>query len=90
MTDGKELERLRKRLRAKLDGAAGDVAVPAQDLRTVLEEIGRLQQSSDRLRRQNRRLRIKLQKAGIPEDAEDGGDAGPADGDPADGGAGSR
>ncbi|MBM4059730.1 MAG: hypothetical protein FJ265_01340 [Planctomycetes bacterium] len=83
MTDGKELERLRKRLRRLVGDATGDVAVPAADLRTVLDELGRLQQGNDRLRRQNRRVRLRLSRAGL---AEDEG-ASPADGPPADGSA---
>lgn len=74
MANGKELEVLRKKLRHKLDGASGDVPVPAADLRTVLDELGRLQQSNDRLRRQNRRARLKLQRAGIADDAADAAD----------------
>jgi hypothetical protein len=75
MANGKELEVLRKKLRHKLDAASGDVAVPAVDLRVVLDELGRLQQSNDRLRRQNRRVRLKLQRAGLADDAADVGDA---------------
>jgi len=71
MVNGKQLEVLRRKLRHKLDGAAADVPVPAADLRTVLDELGRLQQSNDRLRRQNRRARIKLQRAGIADDPTD-------------------
>jgi hypothetical protein len=80
MTD-KRLDALRKTLRAKLrdgDGVGdgergGDVAVPAADLRTLLDEVGRLQQSNDRLRRQNRRVRLRLQRAGLDDaDAVDG------------------
>lgn len=82
MANGKELEVLRKKLRHKLEGGAGDVPVPAADLRTMLDELGRLQQSNDRLRRQNRRVRLKLQRAGIADDAAEGGDAA----DDADGG----
>jgi hypothetical protein len=74
----KRLEALRKALRVRLrDGDHGqDVAVPAGDLRTLLDEVGRLQQSNDRLRRQNRRVRLKLQRAGLADDAdhEAGGD----------------
>lgn len=78
MANGKDLEGLRKTLRARLQGAA-QIAVDAADLRRVLDELGRLQQSNDRLRRQNRRVRLKLQRAGLAEDAEDAQDA--AEGD---------
>lgn len=73
------LETVRRTLRAKLRDAAGAVAVEAADLRFVLDELGRLQQGNDRLRRQNRRMRLRLQRAGLAEggdgDAGDGGDA---------------
>lgn len=75
MANGKELEVLRRKLRHKLDAATADVAVPAADLRTVLDELGRLQQSNDRLRRQNRRARLKLQRAGLADDAVDPAEA---------------
>ena len=79
MTTGKELEGVRKALRAKVrDG--GDVAVAAAELRLLLDELGRLQQSNDRLRRQNRRARLKLQRAGLGDDAADAADAVDADG----------
>lgn len=75
MATDKELEALKKSLRHKLRDAGGDVAVAATDLRTVLDELGRLQQSNDRLRRQNRRVRLKLQRAGLADDgpADEGG-----------------
>lgn len=78
MTSDKQLESLRKTLRKKLLDASADVSIAAADLRTVLDELGRLQQSNDRLRRQNRRVRLRLQRAGIDEaeiadgDSEDG------------------
>ncbi|MFN6145236.1 MAG: hypothetical protein ACK5AL_02630 [Planctomycetota bacterium] len=85
MPTDKELERLRKSLRHKLEGATAEVAVAADDLRTVLGELGRLHQGNERLRRQNRRMRLKLQRAGLADDepVADGGDGGdaPADGD---------
>lgn len=76
MSQGKELEVLRRTLRAKLADAE-NVTVAAVDLRRVLDELGRLQQSNDRLRRQNRRVRLKLQRAGL--DADEAGDDAPAD-----------
>jgi HAMP domain-containing protein len=65
MTNDKQLDGLRKRLRAVARDAQGEVSVDAVDLRTVLDELGRLQQSNDRLRRQNRRVRLRLQRAGL-------------------------
>lgn len=85
MTSNKELEALRKRLRHQLRDGAAEVAIATGDLRTVLDELGRLQQSNDRLRRQNRRVRLKLQRAGLADDdvATDGegGGEGAADGE---------
>ncbi|HEX6810485.1 MAG TPA: hypothetical protein VF384_02575 [Planctomycetota bacterium] len=66
----KEVERVRKALRARL-GSGADVVVAAAELRLLLDETGRLVQSNDRLRRQNRRMRLKLQRAGIAADAAD-------------------
>jgi hypothetical protein len=63
----KEVERVRKALRAKL-GSGADVVVGQAELRLLLDEVGRLMQSNDRLRRQNRRVRLKLQRAGFDED----------------------
>ena len=71
MTGNKALEALRRRLRHQLKDGVAEVAITAVDLRTVLEELGRLAQSNDRLRRQNRRVRLKLQRAGL-DDAVDG------------------
>ena len=79
MSDGKQLEKLKKALRARLHGGAAQVAVEAGELRTVLDELGRLLQSNDRLRRQNRRLRLRLQSAGVAELPDE--DAGPGEGD---------
>lgn len=80
MASDKDLETLRKSLRAKVR-ADGDATISTADLRLLLDELGRLQQSNDRLRRQNRRVRLKLQRAGLVEEgAEDAtdGEAGPA------------
>jgi hypothetical protein len=49
----------RKNLRRLIKDGAGDLNVSAEDLRWLLDETSRLQQSNDRLRRQNRRMRIK-------------------------------
>ena len=78
MVSAKDVERVRKALRAKL-GSGADVVVAEAELRLLLDEVGRLVQSNDRLRRQNRRVRLKLQRAGI---AEDAADAQEGDGDP--------
>jgi hypothetical protein len=87
MTSDKQLEVLRKRLRHLVREATGDVLVASADLRTLLDELGRLQQGNDRLRRQNRRVRLKLQRAGIAEDdGEAASDADPAEGGGGDGG----
>lgn len=77
MTGHKDLEAVRKALRHQLRDGTAEIAVPAAELRLLLDEVGRLQQSNDRLRRQNRRVRLKLQRAGLADDevAADG-DAG--------------
>lgn len=79
MATDSDIDRLRRTLRARLkDG--GEVALAAADLRLLLDELGRLQQSNDRLRRQNRRVRQKLLRAGLAEEGDAGvGDTG---GDP--------
>ena len=69
MATAKDVERVRKALRAKL-GSGAEVVVATAELRLLLDETGRLLQSNDRLRRQNRRVRLKLQRAGIAEDAD--------------------
>lgn len=50
----------RKNLRRLLKDGAEVLNVSAEDLRWLLDETSRLQQSNDRLRRQNRRMRIKV------------------------------
>ena len=50
----------RKNLRRLLKDGAELLNVSAEDLRWLLDETSRLQQSNDRLRRQNRRMRIKV------------------------------
>jgi hypothetical protein len=55
-----------RRLLARLRrGAAGDEhgTWTAADARLLADELGRLLQSNERLRRQNRRLRLRLQRA---------------------------
>ena len=49
----------RKNLRRALKEEASVVSVAAEDLRWLLDEASRLRQSNDRLRRQNRRLRLR-------------------------------
>lgn len=64
----------------KQHGDTESTALTAPQLRLLLDELARLGQSSDRLRRQNRRLRLRLQRAGgevEPEPADDGGDGVP-------------
>jgi len=50
----------RKNLRRLLKDGAEVLNVSSDDLRWLLDEASRLQQSNDRLRRQNRRMRIKV------------------------------
>ncbi|MBL8750389.1 MAG: hypothetical protein JNK78_14600 [Planctomycetes bacterium] len=72
MANDDDLERLRKAIRTKVREGA-DLVLPAADARLLLDELGRLQQSNDRLRRQNRRVRLRLQRAGLEaDDATDG------------------
>ncbi|MCA8964276.1 MAG: hypothetical protein H6838_19190 [Planctomycetes bacterium] len=70
MTQSKDSEARRKALRGLAKAAAGPVALPAADLLWLLDECGRLQQGNDRLRRQNRRLRLRAQRAGVELDGE--------------------
>ena len=49
----------RKNLRRQLKDGVEEVTVAASNLRWVLDELSRVQQSNDRLRRQNRRLRLR-------------------------------
>jgi len=68
MSSDQPMEVLRKALRAHLREGAATIAIAAADLRVLLDEVGRLQQSNDRLRRQNRRVRLRLQRAGLADD----------------------
>ncbi len=61
-------ERRRKRLRHLLAGERARVAVDAADLRWLLDEVSRLQQGNDRLRRQNRKLRLRRGGDGVEGD----------------------
>jgi hypothetical protein len=49
----------RKNLRRLLSDDEVELTVATKELRWLLDEASRLQQSNDRLRRQNRRLRLK-------------------------------
>lgn len=71
MTQGTHDEgiRLRRQLRAQLRDGAESVAVTRKEAELLLDELGRLQQSNDRMRRQNRRLRKRLIAAGQDPDA---------------------
>lgn len=86
--------RLRRALRTQLRNGAESVTLSAADANVLLDEVGRLQQANDRLRRQNRRVRKRLQRDGggtalgadgeLLDDATDGphlaDDEDPADG----------
>lgn len=61
----------RKRLRRMCKEAGDDITVATEDLRWLLDEASRLQQANDRLRRQNRRLRLRHERDGAPSDAGD-------------------
>jgi chromosome segregation ATPase len=85
MTRSDDVEELRRALRARLRAGEDDVALAASELRALLDELGRLQQSNDRLRRQNRRVRLRLQRLGADDEESDGdgdgdGGAGPGSG----------
>tara|TARA_R110002096_G_scaffold13763_11_gene48479 strand:- start:125 stop:424 length:300 start_codon:yes stop_codon:yes gene_type:complete len=69
----KQDEVRRKNLRRLLKDGAGKLTVAAEDLRWLLDETSRLQQSNDRLRGQNRRMRIKAGGDGeaLPDEAPD-------------------
>jgi|JRYL01.1.fsa_nt_gb hypothetical protein len=64
----------RRRGLRSLAKAGGQAAVASEDLLWLLDECSRLQQSNDRLRRQNRRLRLRLQDAGGEIEPELAGD----------------
>jgi hypothetical protein len=61
---------LHKRIRAQLRAGAAEVVLSAAEAQQLLLDIGRLQQSSDRLRRQNRRARLRLQRVRLPTELE--------------------
>ena len=63
------IESLRKKLRLRAKAATGEMSVAVPDMLALLDEVGRLVQANDRLRRQNRRLRLK----GSGDDRDGGG-----------------
>ncbi|MAD32474.1 MAG: hypothetical protein CMJ88_01780 [Planctomycetes bacterium] len=67
----KQNEARRKRLRRLVKGDELAIQVTCEDLRWLLDEAGRLQQANDRLRRQNRRLRLQRGQDVAAGDAED-------------------
>ncbi|MCR9248437.1 MAG: hypothetical protein NXI31_25705 [bacterium] len=73
------IETLRRTLRIKAKEHAA-VEVSAEDLLLLLDEVGRLGQSNDRLRRQNKRLR-RRSGAGDAGDGGGGSDPDPSTGD---------
>jgi hypothetical protein len=75
VTSDENDEARRKRLRRLLDGAGGKVAVDPGDLRWLLDEVSRLQQGNDRLRRQNRKLRLRRDRDSADGDGDTPPDA---------------
>ena len=71
MTADKQDEHRRKALRRLLQSGDANLTVRSEELRWLLDEVGRLQQGNDRLRRQNRRLRLRAGDAGDDQDAAD-------------------
>lgn len=71
MSESKAAELRRKALRNLVKAAAGNVTVPAAEVLWLLDDCSRLQQSSDRLRRQNRKLRLRAGEAAEPDSGED-------------------
>lgn len=61
----------RKRLRRLVKGEDEAVQVASEDLRWLLDETGRLQQANDRLRKQNKRLRLRRGDDGAAADDEE-------------------
>ena len=61
----------RKRLRRLVQVEDGALTVSSVDLRWLLDEASRLQQANDRLRRQNRRLRLRQERDGMPKEGGD-------------------
>ena len=78
MTD-KSDEHRRKALRRLLQADDASLTVRSEDLRWLLDEVGRLQQGNDRLRRQNRRLRLRAGDAADGDDSDPVEQGGPGD-----------
>lgn len=60
------LDELLPELRQKLRAGAPTAVLTGAQLRLLLDELGRLQQGNERLRRQNRRLRERRARRGDP------------------------
>lgn len=80
--------RLRRQIRAQLRDGQDTITLSKSEAELLVDEVGRLQQANDRLRRQNKRLRKRLLAEGgagmeeLDTDAEaDEGDATSADED---------
>jgi hypothetical protein len=75
---GDTFESLRSSLRAWLRqrGEGTHAMLQPEQVRLLLQEWGRLEQSSERLRRQNRRVRLRLQRAGLEPEADTDAGAG--------------
>lgn len=67
----KQEEARRKRLRKLVKGDDPAIQVACEDLRWLLDETGRLLQANDRLRRQNKRLRLRRGEDGAATDVEE-------------------
>ena len=67
----KQEEARRKRLRRLVKGDDQAIQVACEDLRWLLDETGRLQQANDRLRRQNKRFRLRRGEDGASTDVEE-------------------
>lgn len=66
------VEVLRKNLRIKARGGDAELRIATSDVLLLLDELGRAMQGAERLRRQNRRLRLRCKKLGI--ELEDDGE----------------
>lgn len=56
--------RLRRQMRAQLRDGKDSLTLSAAEALLLIDEVGRLQQSNERLRRQNKRLRKRLLRDG--------------------------
>jgi regulator of replication initiation timing len=73
---GDTLDALLKDLRAQVKKGGEGVALTTAQAKVLLDELLRLVQSNDRLRRQNRRVRKRLQAATGEEATDDAADDG--------------